>query len=314
VTNKNGASLMTGVSPVRQALLWAGVFGVLWAILELGLVSSLHRPINTLEIVWWRYGAHLGVVALLWGLRSPGQIWRTSRPVSHILRSLMMLVMPGAFALAVARGVSANFVWSVFWLSPALIIGFDWLFLKERPPAAVVLLSVIGALAAAALFDDLHPPSLSGLVLALAVAMSFSAYVVATRSMRTESIETNLLYTALPIFLLLTPVMFRVWSWPDAHDAVILVVIGVVGFVALYALDRACHAAPAWAGADGYFIQTLLVTGVIALAHHDELRLHIIVGAAAMVVVLGGLWIFADRFAQPGGAAASRLPDHALND
>lgn len=290
---------------MRRAMAWAATFAVAWAVLELALGAQLRGSYNLLQIVWWRYAAHLCVVALLWGRLKPG-VWRTSRPVTHQLRSLLMLVMPGAFTLAVMQGVSPEFVWSVFWIAPALIIGLAWVFLRERPPLAVAAACLGGALAAAAIFGHLRPPSMTALLLALGVTGSFSLYAVMTRSLRSEPVSTNLLYTALAVFALLTPAMPFVWVRPDLHDAVVMTLIGVVGFGALYALDRACHAAPLWASAGALFAQAVCVAVLVVVATGGHPSHRVLFGTGALLALIAGLWFGAGRLFARRGATAGQ--------
>jgi hypothetical protein len=86
-------------------------------------------------------------------------MWRTERPAFQLARSLLMLTMPGAFAWAVMAGISAEFVWAVFWIAPLLIIAFAGVALGERPPPAVLIAGALGAVAAAAIFGHLSAAS-----------------------------------------------------------------------------------------------------------------------------------------------------------
>jgi hypothetical protein len=214
-----------------------------------------------------------------------------------------MLTMPGAFAWAVMAGISAEFVWAVFWIAPLLIIAFAGVALGERPPPAVLITGALGALAAAAIFGHLSAASPLAIVLAMAVSLSFSLYVVMTRSLRTEPVAANLFYTAVVPFLVLTPVMIQIGVWPSRHDAVVLASIGVVGFGALYALDRACHAAPAWASSGALFTQAACVGLVFLIAGGHGETLRIAFGAGAIVALVGVLWLLAGRLA-PASAQA----------
>ncbi|GGC78284.1 hypothetical protein [Chelatococcus reniformis] len=287
---------VAGDNAVRRAMAWAGLFGIGWAGLELLLVAELREPLSLLQIVWCRYAVHLMIVLLIWGQRTPVTFWRTSRPVSHVCRSLMMIVMPGSFAIALAHGIAVEFVWSMFWMAPALIIAIAAVCLKERPPWAVVAASFVGALCVAAMFGHVRSPSLSAIGLALAAAGSFSLYVVLTRSLREQPLSTNMFYTAIAVFVAATPAMPSVWIWPDAHDLVLLTILGGAGFAVLLALDHACRAAPAWGGANALFTQAFCIDGVLSVVGGGALRPRVALGLTALVVLIGTLWIRADRF------------------
>lgn len=298
--------LLAGDNAMRRAMAWTVVFAVCWAALEIVLGAELHTPYSLFQIVWCRYAVHLCIVLLLWGWRRPKIVWSTSRPVSHIFRSFLMIIMPCSFAFAVQRGVPAEFVWSVFWIAPALIIFFAGCLLKERPPLAIGIMSVTGAIAATAIFGHLQPPSLSVFVLALAVAASFSLYVVMTRSLRNQALEENMFYTAVVPFIMLTPVQPGVWLWPDLHDAVVLVSIGAVGFIALVALDEACRIAPAWCSAGALFVQAFCAAIFVAVLSGVAPGLRVVLGMVTVAAIFGILWFRADRFALRAGLEPSR--------
>ena len=131
-TRRNALWLIAGDNAIRRAMTWAVIFAASWALLEISLGAELRSPFNLLQIVWCRYATHLGICLLLWGWRRPTALWKTSRPILHVSRSLMMVIMPAAFMLAIHLGIAAEFVWSVFWIAPALIIALARLFLEEK--------------------------------------------------------------------------------------------------------------------------------------------------------------------------------------
>lgn len=298
--------LLAGDNIMRRAMAWTVVFAICWAALEIVLGAYLHAPYSLFQIVWCRYAVHLCIVLLVWGWRRPEIVWSTSRPVSHLFRSFLMIIMPCSFAFAVQRGIPAEFVWSVFWIAPALIIIFASGFLKERPPLAIVIVSVTGAIAATAIFGHFQPPSLNAIVLALAVAASFSLYVVMTRSLRHQALEANMFYTAIVPFIMLTPVQPGVWLWPDLHDAIVMVLIGAVGFVALIALDESCRVAPAWCSAGALFVQALCAAIFVAVLSGVAPGFRVASGMVTVAAIFGILWLRADRFALQAGLEPSR--------
>ena len=145
---------LSGGNDLRRAMTWAIVFALCWAVIEVGLGSQLRNLYPLLQIVWCRYAVHLGVATAIWAWRRP-PMWGTERPAFHLARSLLMLTMPGAFVSAVMAGISAEFVWAVFWIAPLMIIALAGVALGERPPATVLIAAALGAVAAAAIFGHL---------------------------------------------------------------------------------------------------------------------------------------------------------------
>ena len=305
-TRRNALWLIAGDNAIRRAMTWAVIFAASWALLEISLGAELRSPFNLLQIVWCRYATHLGICLLLWGWRRPTALWKTSRPILHVSRSLMMVIMPAAFMLAIHLGIAAEFVWSVFWIAPALIIALARLFLEENPPPVVVVASVAGYLAAVATIGHRWPPSSTALGLALIVAGSFSIYVVMTRSLRDEAVEANMFYTAVCPFVALTPFMPSIWLGPDGHEAIVLMAIGLTGFVSLLALDHACRSAPLWSSANALFAQAFCVAGLVYGLLGVRPALHVLVGMAALLATIGFLWVRANRFAAAAHSGPSR--------
>lgn len=291
---------------IRRAMTWAVIFAVAWALLEVALGAELRSPFNLLQIVWCRYATHLCICLLLWGWRRPTALWKTSRPTFHLSRSFLMLIMPSAFMLSVHLGIAAEFVWSVFWITPALIIALAGVFLKESPPPVAVVASIAGYFAAVATIGHSWPPSLTALGLALIVTGSFSVYVVMTRSLRDEAVEANLFYTAVCPFVVLSPFMPDIWLAPDWHDTVVLMAIGAVGFGSLLALDHACRAAPLWSSANALFAQALCVAGLVYGLLGVRPSLHVLAGMVVLFAMIAFLWVRAGRLAVPAHSAASQ--------
>ena len=121
------------------------------------------------------------------------------------------------------------------------------------------------------------------------MALSFSVYVVMTRSLASERVLANLFYTALGVFLALTPFMPMVWVTPSWHDACVLIGIGVLGLVALFALDRSASLAPVSAIAPILYIQVVGLALVEFLNGHSLSR-RTLAGAAVIVAIAGFQW------------------------
>lgn len=226
----------------HRALWLMFVFVLAWALVEGVVGAQLQHPYSLMQIVWWRYAAHLALMLLVWGWREPARLWRTNRPVFHLSRSLCMLVMPLSFAMAVHAGEGVHTVWALFWVAPVLILALAAGWLREQVPPVAWLAVAGGLVAAYLMLGPKWPQSAAMVFWPLLMAASFALYVAMTRSLRHEPVLANLFYTALGVFALLSLTMPWLWTMPTLHDAVVLTAIGVVGFGALWALDRACEA------------------------------------------------------------------------
>jgi drug/metabolite transporter (DMT)-like permease len=252
-----------------------------------------------MQIVWSRYAVHLLALLLICGWRRPQRLWHTRRLPLQLGRSLLMLVMPLSFALAVSLGTPAATVWSVFWVAPLMIVAIGHWLLRERVSSRVWIGAALGAVAAAAVMAPTSTGSPLLLLLPLAMAASFSLYVVLTRSLRDEDVRANLFYTAFGVFALLTPYMGVVWVTPSVHDAIVMIGIGVIGLVALLALDRAASAAPVSTAAPVLHLHVVCLAAVETLLHGQPPSNRVLAGAAIIVAIIVFLWV-----RQPGSSGA----------
>ena len=226
------------MSASRYSMLLMVAFGALWALLE-AVATHMTRSYSPFQVVWTRYAVHLGFMFAVWGWREPLSLVSTRRPLYQFARSAMMLVMPASFVFGVMRGLRPDTLMAAFWVTPLLVLAFSAVLLRESAPT-VLWLAAAGATAGAILVLDPEAPPRSLLwpVAPLVMAGSFSLYVVMTRALRTETTRANLFYTALGVFLALSPLMPLVWITPSRHDLAIMVAIGLIGWVSLYLLDR----------------------------------------------------------------------------
>ena len=151
-------------------------------------------------------------------------------------------------------------------VSPLLIVGLARLFLLDNASLAVWAATVLGLRGALVMHKPGPLPHLYLLVFPLGMALCFSLYVVMTRSLRTDTTRANLFYTALGVFLALSPFMPRLWVMPSALDLLAMVAVGALGFAALYLLDRMAAAAPVSVSAPFAYLQIAVTAGLAVAA------------------------------------------------
>ncbi|WP_439608602.1 DMT family transporter [Hydrogenophaga sp.] len=276
------------MSPRRRAMLLMLGFVTLWALIE-AMAAHVLRRYSPYQVVWTRYAVHLLLMLLVWGWRQPATLWRTGRPVFQLARSLLMLGMPASWIIGTQLGVQGNTLMAIFWLSPLFIVVLSHLFLRERASAPVWAATGIACLGALLMHEPgaLSPPGL--LLFPFGMALCFSLYVVMTRSLRSETTRTNLFYTALGVFLVLTPFMPAVWQAPQSRDLLVMVGIGVLGYATLYLLDRMAAAAPLSVSAPFAYLQVAFTVVLLAgMGHHDMSIRRIALG----LVLIGGAALF----------------------
>jgi drug/metabolite transporter (DMT)-like permease len=221
------------------AMMCASVF--LWAAIETigSYIPAAYSPYQT---VWALYATHLLFMMAVLGPRYQTKLVYTKRLGMQLLRSLLMLGMPVFFILAAQR-MPLKDVLSIFWVSPMMVIAFSAL-LGERV-SLTYWAAVIGGFAGVLIVSRPDGGVLQLAVLPLGMALCFSLYQVMTRMMRAEDTLPSLFYTAGGVFVLLSFGMPSFWQTPTLESALLMVSIGLVGFLGLFTLDKACEMAPA---------------------------------------------------------------------
>lgn len=284
----------------RRAMLLMGAFATLWALVE-ALAAGVLRDYSPYQVVWTRYGVHLALMLALFGWQDAPSLWRTRRPALQVGRSMLMVGMPASWVVASQLGVPTSTLLAVFWLSPLLVLLFARLLLRERVAPSMWAAAAGGYLGALLLYRGAGAAPAAAWAAPLAMALCLSLYIVLTRALRDEATRTNLFYTALGVFVVLTPVMPGLWRTPQPMDLAVMVAVGVLGTLTLYALDRAAHEAPVAISAPFVYLQIAVTLAIAAAAGAD-------VGAsprrAAVALTLIGipiffLWLRASRAAEP---------------
>ena len=227
----------------RRAIVLMLVFVALWAFVE-GMAGRILRSYSPYQVVWTRYGVHLALMLAIWGWREPATLWTTSRPAYQLFRSLLMLGMPAFWIMGMQSGPGGHALMSLFWISPLVILVLARVFLHESPDVGLWLAAAAASAGGIALHGLARIPAPELLVYPAGMALCFCGYVAMTRPLRRETTRANLFYSALGVFLALSPAMPGLFVMPGAFDFAVMAGVGIVGYLCLWALDRACAAAP----------------------------------------------------------------------
>lgn len=278
-----------------RGIAWMCLASLLWAMIE-AIGQKVPAGYPPLQTVWVRYAVHLGLMVVVLGPRYGMTLVRTRRPVSQMLRSFLMLGMPACFIAALGR-LDVNGIWMIFWVSPLLVLASSQVWLGERVGlhlwvAAGAGLAGVFLILAGRGFTIFH----WSVILPIGMAACFGAYLVMTRAMREETTLANLFYTALYVWLALTvtlPLFWRPMTWNAAQP---MIAIGVIGFFALLAIDRALHLAPAAVVAPIAFTEVAWNTLISGGGARRFSSVPVLVGA---VLVVGCGLIIAAREGRP---------------
>ncbi len=218
-----------------------GLMALLWTITEL-LPARLSPGHSLYQVVWVRYGTHILVMLAALAPRRGLALLRTRRPALQIGRGLLMIVMPSSFILAIGR-VDLDSVLALFWLTPLMLLAFAAL-IQQDGRHRLLWAAALGAALGAQLIMRPGWGVAAAAPYGLAMGLSFSLYVVLTRSLRHESTATNLLYSALSVFVPLTFFLPKFWTPLAPRDALLMAAVGLTGLGVLWAIDRATELAP----------------------------------------------------------------------
>ena len=259
------------MTDARRGMLLMIAFVALWAAVE-ALAAHVLRAYSPYQVVWTRYAVHLLFMLAVWGWRAPMSLLRTRRVGFQLARSLLMLAMPASWILAVRHGVHPGTLMAIFWLSPLMMLAIAAVTLRETIPAWTWGLAALASTGAIA-FSGPEASSIgANLAFPVCMALSFSAYVVMTRSLRSETTRANLFYTAFGVFLALSPFVPGVWVSPNLRDGIVLAGVGLLGFVALYAIDRCMAAATVGDVAPVTALQPVFMTAIAAVLGNGPLN------------------------------------------
>jgi drug/metabolite transporter (DMT)-like permease len=278
------------VSPQHKAFCFSLVFTISWVIVEsvAGTVLARYSPF---QVVWTRYLFHLLALVVLFGWQQgPMRLLRTQRLGYQIFRSLLMLIMPTAWIAGRHFDMSMSQFMPVFWLSPLIVAALASWLLQERPGPTIWIAAALASGGAMLQYGGRVPVHDWRLLFPLAMAASFSLYVVMTRSLRDESVLVNLSYTALGVFLALTPVMPEVWQMPTAADLRTMITVGILGLFSLYMLDRMASAAPVFLSAPLIATQVLFTTLASVVIERSLPGKVAMMGVFAVVVSAAVVW------------------------
>jgi drug/metabolite transporter (DMT)-like permease len=233
-------SLMQQVS--ARAVFYMLLSALCFALVEV-LGARFIQDVSLYQLVWGRYAIHLLFMLVILGPRYKTTLVRTPHLKLQIIRSLTMLAMPLSF-IAASASMSANNIWSVYWLSPLMMLGLSVSVLHESVGSIRWIAALVGFGGMLLIY---HPDAgIFSLAVLPALVMGFaiSLHLTLSRILRDDHPLTSLFHTALWVFATLSFLMPFVWQAPTLSDLVAIVVVGLIGMVTLFFLARSGETAP----------------------------------------------------------------------
>jgi drug/metabolite transporter (DMT)-like permease len=220
---------MTQQSSSRQT---TGILLMTCAMLSIPIVDGLAKYLSSsyspLFLGWARYAVAALIVLPVAVLRSgSGRVFPSDGLVSHVLRTLFLVISMTLYFLALARIPLATAI-SAFFIGPIAAVVLSVFVLKERITRLKIAslgLGFIGALVILRPGTQINP----GILLAFAAGLCFSIYLVVTRlaAQRSDPVST-LAFQCVVGALLLTPQAIATWAMPQWSDFGFFIALGMI--------------------------------------------------------------------------------------
>jgi len=191
-----------------------------------GLAKYLSAGYSPLFIGWARYAVAGLIVLPIAVARNGVRIFPAEKRLSHLLRTLFLVVSMTLYFLALARIPLATAI-SAFFIGPIVAVVLSIFILKERvtwPKVMSLVLGFIGAIVILRPGAELNP----GLLLAFGAGLCFGFYLIATRlaAQQSDPIKT-LAFQCVVGTLLLTPQAIATWAAPQWNDLIFFLGLGL---------------------------------------------------------------------------------------
>lgn len=279
---------------------FALAFAVVWSLIEV-FVTRLDQRYDLVQVEGVRFGVQLLLMLGLWGRLQQAPLWQTRRPALQILRGLCMLGLPFGFLASLLAGASIPLALTGLWLAPVIALALAALCLNDRAPLALWACAVAGLAAVVCLLAPSRPASPGVMLMPVLTGLSFALYLMFTRRLRDEPVQTNLFYVGLVGFLTLLPFMPGVWVTPDLRDTALLVGVGVLGYVALWLLERSLRSWSLSHVAPLIYVHVLVLQVLSHVLHGRPPSLRLVLGCVLIGGVLLYVWTRASRRRRSAG-------------
>jgi drug/metabolite transporter (DMT)-like permease len=281
---------VTSVDTARQSHSAHGVMLMTLAMLSIPVVDGLAKYLSVghspLFIGWARYAVASLIVLPSAAAIHGARLFPQEQHVSHVLRTVFLVVSMTLYFLAIARIPLATAI-STFFVAPILAVALSVVVLKEELTARKVVSLALGFIGSLVI---LRPGGSieSGILLALGAGVAFALYLIATRQAAKSSdpIKT-LAFQCVVGTVLLTPQAVATWTTPAWNDLAFFAGLGLFSALSHALSIAAFRLAQASLLSPLVYIE-LLGAVVIGYFAFDEVPGALTLAGAALIVI-GGL-------------------------
>lgn len=273
---------LTGIALMCAAL---AIFSVLDASAK--WISQFMHP---LQSVWARYAVSVVLVMIVLNPVTRPGLMKTHAPVLQAVRSLMLLLSTVLNFLALQFLQLAE-VMTIMFATPLLIALISGPFLGEWPGPRRLIAIAVGFVGVLVVMrpgaGGLHPAAF----LSLGGVFCYAFYNLTTRKLaRFDSSETTMVYSGVAGVVLMTPLMFVLWTTPSSPMVWgVMLLMGACGAFGHWLIIGAHRRAPAAVLAPFIYTQLIwmLILGLVVFGQWpDRWTL-----GGGLVVVASGLYL-----------------------
>jgi drug/metabolite transporter (DMT)-like permease len=250
----------------------------------------LSHYMDPLQVTWARYVSGFALAVVLSNPVSRPGLMKTSRLWLQIVRSVFLLGST-VFNFIALKYLQLDQTTSIGFATPFLVallsgpmLG-EWVGWRRWAAISVGFCGVL--LVARPGFGGIHPAAL----FSVAAVICYGFYFVTTRVLsRYDSSETTLFYSNILGAVVMTPVVFFVWSMPQGWAVIgLMVMVGALGTLGHYLLIIAHRWAPPSVLAPFMYTQLLWVIIIGYVVFGDVPASWTLAGAA--IVIVSGLYL-----------------------
>ncbi|WP_291144932.1 EamA family transporter [Hydrogenophaga sp.] len=285
------------MNPRRVAILLTLGFTMVWALAEL-LVVQLHHRYSLVQVESIRFATQFVLLLLVARPRTTGQVarlWHSRRPALQVLRGLALLGLPFGFASAVYSGVSIPVALVGLWCAPLFTVALAALVLREQVQVRMWLAALAGMVAALLLIAPPGPIEPADLIMPMLSGLSLALFLVLSRTLGDESVQTGLLFVATVGLLVLLPFVAGKWVQPGIRDGLVLLVVALLGTLALWLIDLALRYGKASEVASLLYVHVLVMHWMPPLWHGQTPSWRLLLATSLMGMLVLALWWSKER-------------------
>jgi len=286
----NPKTSTTEAAAPSSAILLILSAGFLFSFLDASAKILVQSGMAAPFVAWMRFAVHLVLVVIVLRAWSNRAIFRFANLPAQLIRGVFLFGSTVFNFLALQTLQLAETI-SIYFFAPMVITALAGPLLGEHAGWRRWLAIVVGFIGVLIITRPGLGTFGIGHVFSICSMLSYSFYVLMTRSMgASETAESLIFYSALAPTILMLPAVPMYWSLPqDALQWGLLLVLGAIGGFGHYLIILAYQRATTSALAPYPYVQMVWMIALGWLLFNDLPDLWTLAGAS--VIVLSGLYI-----------------------